>query len=224
VRDVVVRGDGIARTYGRGETAVVALHGASFEVSLGEGVSVLGPSGSGKSTLLHVMAGLDAPSSGRITWPALEPAGPRPAGTTGFIFQGPSLLVDLDVAENVALPLLLQGRSTSSARRSALAMLQRVGIADVAARLPAELSGGQEQRAAVARALVSGPRLVLADEPTGQLDRESAALVVDVLATAVTDGAAVVVATHDRAVADRLGRAWTITDGRLRSESESCSA
>ena len=220
----VVQGNHVARTYGRGAAAVVALYGATFEVTAGEQVAVVGPSGSGKSTLLHVMAGLDAPTTGSIAWPALAPGGSRAPGVIGFVFQGPSLLPDLDVAENVALPLLLGGRRGPSARRSALAILARLGLEDVADRVPLELSGGQAQRVAVARALVAGPRLLLADEPTGQLDRQSADLVVDALSVAAGDGAALVVATHDEAVAARLGRRWSMGDGRLLVEAQTCSA
>ena len=220
----VVRGEGVARTYGQGPAAVVALYGATFEVLAGESVAVVGPSGSGKSTLLHIMGGLDVPTAGVIAWPALDPGGPRPPGTTGFVFQGPSLLPDLDVTENVALPLLLGGRSADSARRSALAMLTRFGLKDEAGRLPLELSGGQSQRVALARALVAGPRLVLADEPTGQLDRRSAEVVVEALGTAAADGAALVVSTHDEAVAARLDQCWSIADGYLSVEAQTCSA
>ena len=222
--DTVVRAEGLAKTYGKGHAAVVALYGATFELRTGDCVAIVGPSGSGKSTLLHLMAALDVATAGSVTWPALEPGGPRTPGAVGFVFQGPSLLPDLDVVENTALPLLLAGRDGTSARRSAMAVLARLGAADLAARLPAELSGGQAQRVAVARALVGAPRLLLADEPTGQLDHESAAIVVDALASAATDSAALVVATHDAAVAERLGRQWTMTDGRLDAERHACSA
>ena len=222
--DAVVRAEGLAKTYGKGQGAVVALYGTTFELMAGDRVAVVGPSGSGKSTLLHLMAALDVATAGSVTWPALEPGGPRAPGAVGFVFQGPSLLPDLDVVENTALPLLLAGRDGTAARRSAMAVLARLGLEDVAARLPAELSGGQAQRVAVARALVAGPRLLLADEPTGQLDHESAALVVDALATAAADGAALAVATHDAAVARLLGRQWTIADGHLEAERHACSA
>jgi ABC-type lipoprotein export system ATPase subunit len=222
--DAVVRGDGLARTYGRGRAAVVALYGVSFELFGGDRVAVVGPSGSGKSTLLHLMAGLDVPTAGSIAWPALEPHGPRAPGATGFVFQGPSLLPDLDVLENTALPLLLAERDAASARRSATAVLARLGLEELSSRVPAELSGGQAQRVAVARALVGGPRLVLADEPTGQLDHESAALVVAALLDAARDGALLVVATHDPAVAELLERQWTMADGHMLAEERSCSA
>jgi putative ABC transport system ATP-binding protein len=224
VTDTVVRAEGLAKTYGKGQGAVVALYDATFELVAGDRVAIVGPSGSGKSTLLHLMAALDVPTAGAVTWPALEPGGPRTPGAVGFVFQGPSLVPDLDVVENTALPLLLAGRDGASARRSAVAALARLDLADVAARLPIDLSGGQAQRVAVARALVGGPRLLLADEPTGQLDHDSAALVVDALVSAAADGAALAVATHDASVAGLLGREWTIADGRLDVERHVCSA
>jgi ABC-type lipoprotein export system ATPase subunit len=224
VIDDVVSADGLAKTYGRGRAAVVALYGATFELRGGDSVAVVGPSGSGKSTLLHLMAGLDVPTAGSVAWPALEPTGPRTPGAVGFVFQGPSLLTDLDVVENTALPLLLAGRDGETARGAATEILTRLGLADLADRLPAELSGGQAQRVAVARALVGEPRLVLADEPTGQLDRDSAALVVDALTATSAHGAALAVATHDPAVARSVGRQWTIADGRLDAERHAWSA
>jgi putative ABC transport system ATP-binding protein len=222
--EIVVSCEHAARTYGRGATAVVAVYGVTCEVRAGERIALVGPSGSGKSTLLHLMAGIDAPTAGTIRWPGLEPAGPRVPGAVGIVFQGPSLLPALDVTENVALPLVLAGQGDVEARRAARAALERLGLDDVALRLPDELSGGQAQRAAVARALVASPRLVLADEPTGQLDHDSALLVVDALVHATDDGAAVVVATHDLVVAARLDRQWSMADGRVRVEAPACSA
>ncbi|MCU1447996.1 MAG: ATP-binding cassette protein, partial [Acidimicrobiales bacterium] len=183
-----------------------------------------GPSGSGKSTLLHMMAGIDAPTAGTVSWPGLGPGGPREPGAVGFVFQGPSLLPALNVTENVALPLLLGGHADAPARRSATAILGRLGLDDVALRLPDELSGGQAQRAAVARALVASPRLVLADEPTGQLDHDSARLVVDALTQAAGAGSAIVMATHDPTVAAHFDRRWSMVDGRVLVEVQACSA
>lgn len=220
----VVRADGLAKTHGRGLSAVVALYGASFELLPGEGVALVGPSGSGKSTLLHLVAGLLGPTAGTIAWPALGPSGPRAPGNVGLVFQGPSLLPDLDVIENTALPLLLAGTDNTRARRAAQDALDQLGVGDLAHRVPAELSGGQAQRISVARALVAEPPLVLADEPTGQLDHEIAVVVVDALAAAIRRGAAVVVATHDPAIAALLGTRWTINDGQLDTRWHACSA
>jgi ABC-type lipoprotein export system ATPase subunit len=218
----LVSAEDVARTFGRGRTAVVAVHGASCQVFPGDQIALVGPSGSGKSSLLHLLAGLDQPTVGRVSWPGLG-AHPSqlPPGTVGLIFQGPSLLPDLDVAENVALPLLLAGRPEHEAVDRTSQLLVRLGLADLAGQLPEELSGGQAQRAAVARALVGNPRLVLADEPTGQLDHASAAVVVDLLVrTAEQVGAGLVIATHDLAVADKLSTRWTMVDGRPQLEHE----
>src|SRR4051794_34909261 len=163
--DVLVRAENVYRRYpGTGQV----LGGVSFEIRPGDTIAVTGPSGSGKSTLLHVLAGLDHPSSGAVTWPALpEPIRPGPIGVA---FQGPSLLPPLTVEENVALPAILAGSEEEAAISKARQLLLRFGIEDVAERLPEEISGGQSQRTGLARALASDPRLVVADEPTGQLD------------------------------------------------------
>lgn len=209
----------VARTFGAGHTAVVAVHAASLTVGRGERVALLGPSGSGKSTLLHLMAGIERPTTGTVSWPelTLHQDGGRPAaGQLGLVFQGPSLLPPLDVRENVALPLLLAGIDELEAARRADEAMDLVGVADLAAQLPEELSGGQAQRVAIARVVAMRPGLVLADEPTGQLDHPTASHVLDVLdAAAAQIGAAVVLTTHDPAVADRFSTRWTMRDGRL---------
>jgi ABC-type lipoprotein export system ATPase subunit len=211
----------IACTFGSGPTAAVAVHAVSCALQAGQHVAVTGPSGSGKSTLLHMIAGLQQPSAGTISWPGL---GGRPLdapGRVGVVFQGPSLLPALDAVENVALPLLLAGVSEDEADERARSALATVGIAELAPKLPEELSGGQAQRVAVARALASRPRLILADEPTGQLDHVAAATVIEVLVQASHQlGAALVVATHDPLVADRLSTQWVMRDGALVSTSE----
>ncbi|MGW0633105.1 ABC transporter ATP-binding protein [Streptomyces sp. NPDC002758] len=205
-----------ARTFGRGETAVVAVHGTTFRVRAGDRIAITGPSGSGKSTLLHLLAGLERPTSGEVFWPAL--AGPR---EIGLVFQGPSLIPALNVVENTALPLVLAGVPEERVRLTALAALATVGAADLADRLPEELSGGQSQRVAVARVLARAPRLILADEPTGQLDRATGQRVLDVLTTVADEtGAALVVTTHDPAVAERLSLRRAMHDGRLLDPAE----
>jgi putative ABC transport system ATP-binding protein len=205
----------VTRTYGRGRTEVVALREVSCRVVRGQRVAVTGESGSGKSTLLHVLAGLEPPTSGGVTWPGLGRRGGRPDGV-GVVFQAPSLLPMLDVADNVAVPLLFSGVEPGQARRRALTALERLDLADLAGAAPEELSGGQGQRIALARVLAVEPALVLADEPTGQLDRRTAGHVLDVLLESVDVlGAALVVSTHDPAVADRLAERWPMADGRL---------
>lgn len=206
----------VALTYGSGPTAVVAVHGATCEVPSGARLAITGPSGSGKSTLLHLMAGLERPTAGSVSWPALgaEPLG-RP-GLVGVVFQGPSLIPTLDVAENVALPLVLAGTHARVAHELAMDALDTLEIDDLASKLPDELSGGQAQRVAIARAMATRPVLILADEPTGQLDRATGEHVIDVLLGAADLlGAAVVISTHDPAVSDRLSTRWRIRDGVL---------
>jgi putative ABC transport system ATP-binding protein len=206
----------VSRTYGHGTAALVALHGADCAVFPGEHIVLTGPSGSGKSTLLHLLAGLDSPTTGEVSWPALGgPPATLPAGTVGLVFQGPSLLPDLDVVQNVALPLVLAGRTDAEAGALASDLLAELGIEDLAAKLPEEISGGQSQRVAVARALIGEPRLILADEPTGQLDHASAAAVITMLiAKASALGAALVVTTHDPVIANQLATCWQMLDGR----------
>ncbi|GAA2076420.1 ABC transporter ATP-binding protein [Actinomadura alba] len=213
----------VARTHGSGSASVVAVHGVSCRLESGDQVAVTGASGSGKTTLLHLIAGLDRPTTGSIRWPALGGHPLSEPGQVGLVFQGPSLLPPLDAADNVALPLLLAGEAPRPAREKALEALASVGVGDLAGRLPEELSGGQAQRVAVARVLAASPRLIVADEPTGQLDSPHALTVIDLLVDAATDlGATLVVATHDPRIAGRLPRRWAMHDGTLR-EDETCS-
>ena len=207
---------GAGRTFGSGRTATVALQPMDCVVAHGARIALVGPSGSGKSTLLHLMAGLDEPSVGSVAWPGIGPRGALRPGPVAVVFQGPSLLPPLTVEENVALPLILGGRSDEDARAAARAALELLDLDGLRDKLPEELSGGQAQRVAVSRALAGAPVLILADEPTGQLDRVSGAAVVDVLlAAAEHAGAALVVATHDVAVARRLSERWELHSGRL---------
>jgi ABC-type lipoprotein export system ATPase subunit len=179
-------------------------------------LALMGPSGSGKSTLLHMMAGLVPSTSGRVSWPAF---GSNPAGTpgqVGVVFQGPSLIPSLDALGNVAFPLVLGGIADSEAELRAIEALDDLELGWMANKLPDELSGGQAQRVAIARVLATRPRLIIADEPTGQLDRETGRHVIDVLFDAADRlGAALVVSTHDPDVAERLPERWQMDDGRL---------
>ena len=196
--DDLVACDDVARTFGRGATAVVAVHGMTCHIRAGDVIALTGPSGSGKSTALHLLAGLDEPTTGSITWPAIGDRNALRPGPVSMVFQGPSLMPSLDVLENVALPLVLAGRSDQEARSAADDALNRLSLLGLRERLPDQLSAGQAQRVAVARALAGAPVLLLADEPTGQLDRANATLVVDALiTTAAATGAALIVATHD---------------------------
>ncbi|MFF7981197.1 ABC transporter ATP-binding protein [Streptomyces sp. NPDC007901] len=214
--EVLVSCADAALTFGRGPQAVVAVHGADLEIRAGDRLAVVGPSGSGKSSLLHLLAGLEQPTSGTVTRAAA--LGPY---DIGLVFQGDSLIPALNVAENTALPLVLTDRPEGEARLCALAALALVDAADLADRLPEEISGGQAQRVAVARVLAQAPRLILADEPTGRLDHATGAHVLDALLTAADHtGAALVVTTHDPAVAARLTVRRSMRDGRLLAPEE----
>jgi ABC-type lipoprotein export system ATPase subunit len=220
--DVLVRATGLSRQFGNAHGAVVAVANATFEIGQGDRIALVGPSGSGKTSLLHLIAALDQPSGGVIEWPALGRAADLRPGPVAVAFQGPSLLPPLTVAENVALPVLLAGGAPGAAAAAALVMLERLGLSDVASKLPEEISGGQAQRAGVARALMGEPRLILADEPTGQLNRGTAMQLIDVLLRqAEATGAALVVATHDAAVVERLPLRWTMTE-RILQTGTSC--
>ena len=217
--ELVLRARGVSRTFGRGASALVAVHGVSCDLAAGQQVALGGPSGSGKTTLLHLFAGLDIPTIGTIEWPAIGSIHQLRPGPVAVVFQAPSLLPALDVVENVALPRLLAGEDRHAARAGAIDALRRLDLAGLAAKLPEELSGGQAQRVAVARVLAGNPRLILADDPTGQLDQASGTLVVEALIEAATaHGAALIVNTHDRFVAHRFPTQWTMDRGRLRQE------
>jgi putative ABC transport system ATP-binding protein len=219
----VARCTDLSRTYGSGAGVVRALRGVSCTLRPGAQVALTGPSGSGKSTLLHLLAGLDTPTGGTIAWPGLDGSPEGRPGLIGMVFQGPSLLPPLDVTENIALPLLFAGFTETQARERAMAALHDVGLDELAARLPEELSGGQAQRVAVARALAARPRVILADEPTGQLDSAHAAQVVGLLLDAAAMlGAALVLSTHDLTIAERLPERWQMADGRMIAEGDPC--
>jgi len=212
VTGVLVRANALTRAYG----PLVAVDGASCEVRSGEHVVLTGFSGSGKSTLLHLLAGLERPSGGWVEWPDLGSREDLRPCAVATIFQGPSLLPPLNVVENVALPLVLGGTEDSAAQRRARSALFTLGIESLADKLPEELSGGQAQRVAVARVLAGEPRLVFADEPTGQLDQQTGQRMLDVLDEAIAAiGATLVITTHDQRVAARYPRRWTMVDGRL---------
>src|SRR4051812_9727573 len=210
-----------SRHYGTGPATVEALYAATCSVFPGDHIALTGPSGSGKSTLLHLLGGLDVPSSGSVTWPALGSREDLRPGQVIDVFQGPSLLPPLSVLENVRLPLLLRGLTDEEARHNAREALRLFGLDHLRDKLPEEISGGQAQRVAIARAVAVRPRLVLADEPTGQLDSATAIGVLDRFLAALDDiGAALLVATHDARVTERLETVWELRDGTLWTEGE----
>jgi len=217
--DILVRAKELRREFGNGQSAVVAVAEATFEIREGDRIALAGPSGSGKTSLMHMIAGLDEPSAGVIEWPALGRAEDLRPGPVSIAFQGPSLLPPLTVSENVALPILLAGGAEADATAAAQVLIDEVGLSEMASKLPEEISGGQAQRAGVARALVGRPRLILADEPTGQLDRASAAELITMMFRHVeAAGAALVIASHDASVAERMPLRWTMTDRKLQTE------
>jgi ABC-type lipoprotein export system ATPase subunit len=213
----------VHRSYTRGHEVVNALRGVSFDVCPGEFVVVTGPSGSGKSTLLHVMAGLDRPNFGEVLLEG-RPISKMPDDDLtlyrrrrlGFIFQFFHLLPTLSAVDNVALPLLLDGKPPRDAERVALERLERLGLGPRSQHRPRELSGGEQQRVAIARALVTQPALLLADEPTGNLDSAAGAEVYEILSGLPGDfGTAIVMVTHDRDAVAHGTRGLRIVDGRL---------
>ena len=201
-----------------------ALDGAEFSIHPGEVVAVMGPSGSGKSTLLHCLAGIVPPDSGSITYNGREVTAMSDAERSalrrsdfGFVFQFGQLVPELTCVENVALPLRLNGSSRKDAERTALGWMERLEVHDLKAKRPGEVSGGQGQRVAVARALVTGPRLLFADEPTGALDSFNGERVMELLTEAArSTNAAVVLVTHETRVAAYSDREVVVRDGKSR--------
>jgi len=205
-----------SRTFGSGRSAVLAVQPTTAEVRAGARIGIVGASGCGKSTLLHLMAGLELPTGGQVTWPSFSANPAERAQDIGVVFQSPSLVPALDVAENTGLALVLSGVNEQECAERVAEALDLVGVSNLAGKLPEELSGGQAQRIAVARVLAQRPRLVLADEPTGQLDHATGQHLVDVLLAATAHiGAALVVTTHDRSVLERLDTHWSMQEGRL---------
>ncbi len=219
----LIRFDRVSKTYPEGDAPRVVLREASAEVAAGEIVAIRGRSGSGKSTLLNLVAGLDSPTSGDV-WlgdVAVNRLSPRERtllrrDRMGFVFQFFNLIPTLRVLENVVLPAELAGRGPRAARERALALLDRVGLASRADAFPDRLSGGEQQRVALARALVMDPPLVLADEPTGNLDDHAGEVVMQLLDEMTrAAGKTLLLVTHSREVAARADRVLTIEDGHL---------
>ncbi|MEM8769351.1 MAG: ABC transporter ATP-binding protein [Pseudomonadota bacterium] len=219
-KDVLIA-QSLVKSYQQGTNAVPVLRGVDFSVSAGERVAIMGRSGAGKSTLLHLLAGLDEPDSGSVLVSGTDLTAADPAERAalrnahmGFVYQFHHLLPEFSALENVAMPLRLGGARSTEAEQAAAQLLSRVGLAERLGHRPAELSGGERQRVAVARALVTTPAVVLADEPTGNLDRENAEQTFALMGELSRErGISLVIVTHDQAMLDGVDRVLRLEDG-----------
>ncbi|HLA40466.1 MAG TPA: ABC transporter ATP-binding protein [Candidatus Glassbacteria bacterium] len=221
--EVILEVRDLVKTYKTGEIETPALRGVDLSLQFGEFACVVGPSGCGKTTLLNLIGGLDRPSSGTITLDGLRVDQTSEKDLSrvrlnhiGFVFQAYNLFPVLSAAENVEYVLMLKGISAAARRKKALELLESVGLADVASKRPTQLSGGQQQRIAVARAISTDPRLVLADEPTANLDSASAGVLLDLMERLNREhGATFLFSTHDSRVVERARRVIRLRDGRV---------
>ena len=224
IHETLIRAEGLSKSYRLGESDVPVLRGLNLEVGRGEFVAVMGQSGSGKSTLLHILGCLDRPSSGRYRFGGRAVDGLNDtvrsrvrASEIGFVFQKYHLLPQLSVFENVGLPFLYSLKPQGNIRNRVMEVLSQVGLTHRALHRPSQLSGGEVQRAAIARALVAKPTLILADEPTGSLDATTGGEILELLERIHQGGATLVMVTHDSKVASRAGRTLHLKDGRFDS-------
>ena len=221
--DALIRTRGLGKTYHDGHIAVEVLRDVDFEVDAGERVAIIGASGSGKSTLLNCLGGLDEITSGEVSIDgrdvhAMSEAerGALRNRELGFIYQFHHLLPEFTALENVAMPLLIDGVDVKVAAERALSILDEVGLADRVEHKPGELSGGERQRAAIARALINEPRCILADEPTGNLDRQNAEQVMQIISSLNQHhSTSLIIVTHDMNIADMMDRKLILQDGKL---------
>ena len=225
----ILRADHLVKTFGdsaAGAASVAALRGVDLEIEAGEFVAITGASGSGKSTLLHLLGGISRPTSGGVLLEGVDLATLDDDALArvrrrriGFVFQRYNLLPELSLQENVALPLELDGVASARAEEAALTALEAVGLSGRARHRPDELSGGEQQRGAIARALIAEPAIILADEPTGALDSANSGRVIDLLSRLVADrGQTVILVTHDPGIAASAARTILMRDGRIESD------
>lgn len=212
----------IVKTYGKNGNKVLALDGVSLTVKTGEFVAILGPSGSGKSTLMNIIGLIDSADSGSYHLDALDISKAREKmfakirnEKIGFVFQKYNLIPKYSALYNVALPLLMNGKSYRYARKRAAEMLEKVGLGDKLKKKPNELSGGQAQRVAIARALIGNCSIILADEPTGALDRKTGSDILNYMKELNSEGKTIIIITHDHNVANRAGRVIQVEDGKI---------
>jgi putative ABC transport system ATP-binding protein len=222
-REMVIEGAGLKRHYRRGSETVKALDGVDIGIRAGEIVSILGPSGSGKTTLINLLSCLDAPTEGTLVVGGRSVAGLSEdelvevrRGVLGFVFQQFALLPTLTVAENVELPLMFLGRKADP--RKTREILETVGLGDRAGHLPRELSGGQMQRVAIARALIAEPKILVADEPTGNLDTATGRSIIELFQRLAGEGLAILLTTHNPVFGHEADRVITLRDGRIVKE------
>jgi len=221
-QDAFIRFENVTRSYTMGQRTVFALREVSLVIHAGEFVAIVGPSGSGKSTLLNLIVGIDKPDKGQVWVDALKVSALDEnrlakwrGGKIGIVFQFFQLLPTLTALENVMLPMELRNTFSDGRRERALNALTRVGLADRATQLPSELSGGEQQRVAIARALVNDPPILLADEPTGNLDTETGKRVVEFLGELNRAGKTIVLVTHEETLARAAGRVVRVRDGKI---------
>ena len=223
--DIVLRAEKISKTFQQGDREIEVLADLELTLKAAEKLAIVGRSGSGKSTLLHVLAGLDTPLSGAVQIGQQDMLGANPNERAkirreqmGFVYQNHHLLGEFDAKENIAMPLRIRGVAQQEAEAEALGLLEEIGLADRADHAPHQLSGGERQRVAVARAVAGAPRVVLADEPTGNLDEENAADLMNLLGKlSASRSTAFVVVTHDTSMLDWFDRVLTLRDGQLQA-------
>jgi len=222
---MLIRTENLTKVYNLGKTIVEALRGITLEIEQGEYVAIMGPSGSGKSTLMHLLGCLDTPTAGKYYFEEKEISSLNDVELAslrnkkiGFVFQTFNLLPRLSAAQNVELPLVYGGANSKLRREKAKAMLERVGLSERMNHRPNELSGGEMQRVAVARALVNEPSIILADEPTGNLDSKTGTEIMKLFDILATEGNTIVLVTHDQNVANHAKRPIRVVDGRVANE------